>query len=125
MPRVFRFNPFLQIACAIAAGTLLGTFDPAHAVQMKPLGDLFIGVVRLMVAPIVFFTVAASLASLDNIRQFSSIGVKVLVYFEALSALALLAGFATAALLAPRNGLSPAAAAGRRTAGRGRRALAV
>ena len=104
MPRVFRFNPFLQIACAIAAGTLLGTFDPAHAVQMKPLGDLFIGVVRLMVAPIVFFTVAASLASLDNIRQFSSIGVKVLVYFEALSALALLAGFATAALLAPGTG---------------------
>jgi len=104
MQPAFRFNPVLQIACAIAAGTVLGLLDPARAVQMKPLGDLFIAVVKLMVAPIVFFTVAASLSTLDNIRQASSVGLKAFAYFEAMSALALLAGFAAAALLAPGIG---------------------
>jgi aerobic C4-dicarboxylate transport protein len=104
MRRVFRFNPFLQIACAIGAGVLLGFVDPGHAIQMKPLGDIFIGVVKLMVAPIVFFTVSSSLSTLDNIRQFRSIGIRMLAYFEALSALALLGGFAAASLLAPGTG---------------------
>jgi aerobic C4-dicarboxylate transport protein len=104
MQPAFRFNPFLQLACAIAAGILLGLFDPARAVQMKPLGDLFIAVVRLMVAPIVFFTVVSSLSTLDNIRQVSSVGIKAFAYFEAMSALALLAGFTAAALLAPGAG---------------------
>lgn len=104
MHRAFRLNPFLQIACAIAAGVVLGFVDPGHAIQMKPLGDVFIAVVKLMVAPIVFFTVSSSLSTLDNIRQFRSIGVRMLAYFEALSALALLAGFVAASLLAPGAG---------------------
>jgi aerobic C4-dicarboxylate transport protein len=104
MGRRLRFNPFLQIACAIVAGALLGFVDPAHAAQMKPLGDLFIGAVKLMVAPIVFFTVVASLSTMDNIRQFGRIGIRMIVYFEVLSALALVAGFAGAALLEPGTG---------------------
>lgn len=112
MQRAVRFNPFLQIACAILAGALLGFLDPARAVQMKPLGSLYIAVVKLMVAPIVFFTVAASLSTLDNIRQLRSVGIKMLVYFEVLSALALLAGFAAAALLAPGAGFHVASAPG-------------
>ena len=112
-----RFTPFLQLACAIAAGTLLGILDPAHAMRMKPLGDLFIAVVKLLVAPIVFFTVASSLSSLDDLRRFSRTGIKVFAYFEAMSTLALLAGFAAAALLGPGIGfpvhpLADAAAAG-------------
>jgi aerobic C4-dicarboxylate transport protein len=104
MRRRYRFHPFLQIAVAIVAGALLGFVDPVHAVQAKPLGDVFIGVVKLMVAPIVFFTVASSLSAMDNIRQFSRIGVRMIAYFEVLSTLALVAGFAAAALLAPGSG---------------------
>jgi aerobic C4-dicarboxylate transport protein len=104
MQRRHRFNPFLQIACAIIAGALLGFVDPAHAIQMKSLGDAFIGAVKLMVAPIVFFTVVTSLSAMDNIRQFSRTGIRMIAYFEALSALALVTGFAAAALLAPGTG---------------------
>jgi aerobic C4-dicarboxylate transport protein len=104
MRRRIRFNPFLQIACAIAAGALLGFVDPAHAILMKPLGALFIGAVKLMVAPIVFFTVVTSLSTMDSIRQFGRIGIRMIAYFEVLSALALVAGFAAAALLAPGDG---------------------
>jgi aerobic C4-dicarboxylate transport protein len=104
MRRRIRFNPFLQIACAIAAGALLGFVDPAHAILMKPLGALFIGAVKLMVAPIVFFTVVTSLSTMDSIRQLGRIGIRMIAYFEVLSALALVAGFAAAALLAPGDG---------------------
>jgi aerobic C4-dicarboxylate transport protein len=104
MRRRLRFNPFLQIACAIVAGALLGFVDPAHAIQAKPLGDVFIGSVKLMVAPIVFFTVVTSLSTMENIRQFGRIGIRMIAYFEVLSALALVAGFAAAALLAPGTG---------------------
>ena len=71
---------------------------------MKPLGDLFIAAVKLMVAPMVFFTVVSGLSGLDNIKQLSSAGIKALVYFEVLSALALFTGFAVAGLLAPGTG---------------------
>lgn len=104
MRQGLRFNPFLQIACAIALAALLGFLDPGRAVQMKPLGDVFIATVKIMVAPIVFCTVTTSLSTLDRLRQFRSIGIKMLAYFEALSALALLAGFAVASLLAPGTG---------------------
>jgi aerobic C4-dicarboxylate transport protein len=104
MPRRPRFHPILQIACAIVAGALLGFVDPAHAAQMKPLGDLFIGAVKLIVVPIVFFTVVTSLSTIDNFRQFGQVGIRMIVYFEALSALALGAGFAAATLLGPGTG---------------------
>lgn len=104
MRRRLRFHPFLQIACAIAAGAVLGFVDPAHAVQAKPLGDVFIGAVKLMVAPIVFFMVVSSLSAMENIRQFSRIGIRMIACFEVLSALALVAGFAVAALMAPGVG---------------------
>ncbi len=104
MLRRLRLNPFLQIACAIVAGAALGFADPVLAVGMKPLGSLFIGAVKLMVAPIVFFTVIGSLSTMDGIRQFSRIGIRMLVYFEVLSVLALAMGFAAAALLAPGIG---------------------
>jgi aerobic C4-dicarboxylate transport protein len=104
MRRRLRFHPFLQIACAIVAGALLGLVDPAHAIQLKPLGDVFIAAVKLMVAPIVFFTVVTSLSAMESIRQFSRIGIRMIVYFEVLSALALVAGFAAAAVLAPGTG---------------------
>lgn len=114
MKRPLYRNPFLQVVCAIAIGIVLGVVDPALAVRMKPLGDIFIGLVKLMVGPIIFFTVAAGMAAMGNIRQIGRIGIKALVYFELLSALALMAGLAGAWLLQPGVGfhIDPAASAG-------------
>ena len=95
---------FLLILLAIAAGALLGHFDAPHALQVKPLGELFIGAIRLLVGPLVFCTITAGLASMKNLREVGSVGFKTLLYFELLSALALLAGLAMAALLQPGAG---------------------
>jgi aerobic C4-dicarboxylate transport protein len=83
---------------------MLGAFMPELGVQMKPLGDLFISIVKLLVGPVIFFTVTSGIATMGSIRQMSRIGIKALVYFEVLSVLALLAGFAAAALLQPGAG---------------------
>ncbi len=97
-------NPFVQVLFAIAAGILLGYLWPSIAVQMKPLGDIFIRTIKLLVAPVIFFTVASGLAAIGDIRRLGSVGIKAVVCFEALSLLALLAGLAGAHLLQPGAG---------------------
>jgi aerobic C4-dicarboxylate transport protein len=97
-------SPFVQVLCAIALGIVLGVADPALAVRMKPLGDLFVSLIRLLIGPIVFFTLASGMPAMGGIRQVGRVGIKALVYFELMSALALLAGLAGAWLLQPGAG---------------------
>lgn len=94
-------NPFLQVGCAIAAGAVLGILDPALAVQMKPLGDLFIRAIRWLIGPVIFFTVAAAIPALRGMGGFGRVGLKTLLCFEALSLLSLAAGLIAGNLLQP------------------------
>ena len=97
-------SPFFQILAAIAGGIVFGLWKPPLAVAMHPLGTVFITIIKLMVVPLIFFTVSGGIAGIGQLKQLGRIGIKALLYFEALSALSLMTGIAAALLLQPGVG---------------------
>lgn len=89
---------------AIVCGALLGHVEPDIAVKMKPLGDWFISAARILVVPVVFCTVTLGVAGLGRGGKTGRFGLKVLIYFEAVSVLALVFGMLVAWLLEPGSG---------------------
>ena len=91
---------YLQVLIAIAAGVVLGHFFPDAGKAMKPLGDGFIALIRMMIAPLIFCTVVHGIASMSDLKKVGRIGVKALLYFEAVSTFALALGLYAAVLIA-------------------------
>lgn len=104
MKKPFRCDPSLQILYAVAAGIVLGYVAPARAVALRPLGDLFVDLTRLLVGPIMFCTVACGIGAMRDMRQLGEAGIKAMLYFESVSLLALASGLAGAWLLQPGAG---------------------
>ncbi|CCD29705.1 Aerobic C4-dicarboxylate transport protein [Candidatus Glomeribacter gigasporarum BEG34] len=92
---------YIQVLFAIAAGIALGTAAPEFAVQMKPLGDAFIKLIKMVIGPVVFCTVVSGIAGMQNMKQVGRVSGKALLYFETISTLALLIGLGAAHLLKP------------------------
>lgn len=82
----------MQVLTAIALGIALGHFYPEIGTQLKPLGDGFIKLIKMIIAPIIFCTVVHGIASMQNLKQVGSVGVKALIYFEILTTIALAIG---------------------------------
>jgi len=101
---------YVQVLIAIAAGILLGTFWPHWAIELKPLGDGFIKLVRLFIAPIVFCTVVTGIAGMAQLKEVGKAGGLALLYFEAVSTLALLIGLVVVNVLRPGAGVNADAA---------------
>src|SRR5258706_9556869 len=101
-----RNNITLQVLLAIVAAIVLGKLDPKLALAMKPLGDLFIKLIRMAIAPIVFLCVSTGVAHIGDIRKVGRIGMKALVYFELVTTLALAIGLASVALFKPGGGVN-------------------
>jgi len=113
MPRrPFYTNLYFQVLVAIAIGVVLGVVDPATAAAMKPLGDGFIKLVKMLIAPIVFTTVVVGIAHMGEMKDVGRIGLRALVYFEVVSSVALVIGLVVVTVLKPGAGLNfdPAAA---------------
>ena len=108
---------WLLVLVAIAAGAVLGWLQPALGVQLKPLGDGFIALIRMMIGPVVFCTVVHGIASMGDLTKAGRIGLKALLYFEVVSTFALVLGLVAGHLLHPGVGFvaQPAAAAGLKT----------
>ena len=88
-----RLGPlWLQVLVAIALGVVVGLVAPSAGVALKPLGDAFIKLIRLTLAPIVFGTVVVGIARMGDMREVGRVGLKALVYFEVVSTVALLLG---------------------------------
>jgi aerobic C4-dicarboxylate transport protein len=96
---------YVQVLIAIAAGILLGHFYPGLGVKMKPFSDGFITLVRAVVPPIIFATVAVGIAKMGDMRRVGIVGLRALIYFEVVSTLALFIGLAVGNLLQPGAGL--------------------
>jgi aerobic C4-dicarboxylate transport protein len=92
------------VLIAIAAGILLGAFYPSLAVDMKPLSDAFITLIRAFVPPIIFATVAVGIAKMGDMRRVGVVGLRAIIYFEVVSTLALLIGLAVGNLVQPGAG---------------------
>jgi aerobic C4-dicarboxylate transport protein len=95
---------YLWVLVAVAVGALLGLYAPSLGIAMKPLGDGFIKLIRMLVAPIVFTTVVLGIAQMKNLGQVGRVGLKAVAYFEVLSTLALVLGVVVANVLRPGDG---------------------
>jgi aerobic C4-dicarboxylate transport protein len=102
---------YLQVLIAIVVGVLVGYYFPDAGKAMKPLGDGFIALIRMMIAPVIFCTVVHGIASMSDLKKIGRIGVKTLFYFEAVSTLALVIGLLMGKILQPGVGfnIDPAA----------------
>ena len=96
---------YAQVIVAIIIGVILGHFWPQTGAAMKPLGDGFIRLIRMIIAPIIFGTVVVGIAKMGDMRSVGRIGVKALVYFEAVSTLALLIGLVVINVYEPGVGI--------------------
>src|SRR5207249_2808874 len=97
---------YFQVLVAIAAGVLLGILWPHLAQSLKPLGDGFIKLIRLLIAPIIFCTVVTGIAGMAKLRDVGKAGGLALVYFELVTSLALLIGLLVVNVLKPGVGVN-------------------
>src|SRR3984885_15346852 len=97
---------WLQVAIGIALGVLIGALFPHAAILLKPLGDGFIKLIRMTLAPIVFGTVVVGIARMGDLKEAGRVGAKALVYFEALSTVSLLIGMVAVDVLRPGAGMN-------------------
>ncbi|WP_424540431.1 dicarboxylate/amino acid:cation symporter [Sinorhizobium medicae] len=96
---------YVQVLAAIAAGILLGHFYPDIGTQLKPLGDAFIRLVKMIIAPVIFLTVATGIAGMTDLAKVGRVAGKAMIYFLAFSTLALLVGLVVANLVQPGAGM--------------------
>jgi aerobic C4-dicarboxylate transport protein len=97
---------YIQVLIAIALGVLLGWYDPATGKSMKWLGDAFIGLIKMMIAPIIFCTIVHGIASIGDLKKVGRVGLKALVYFEVVSTIALLIGVLVGEVIRPGAGFN-------------------
>lgn len=100
-----RNSLYLQVLVAIGLGVTIGHFWPDFGASLKPLGDGFIKLVKMLIAPIIFATVVVGLAGMGDLKKVGRVGAKALLYFEIVSTLALVIGLVVANVFAPGAGL--------------------
>ena len=91
-PRPFYRHLYFQVIVAIVLGALIGHFWPDIGVELKPLGDAFIKLVKMIIAPVIFLTIATGLAGMGSLRGVGAVAGKAFAYFFFFSTLALIVG---------------------------------
>jgi aerobic C4-dicarboxylate transport protein len=97
---------WVQVLVGTALGALVGWLWPQLGADLKPLGDAFIKLVKMAIAPVIFCTVAAGIARMGDLKAFGRLGVRTLVYFEVVSTFALVIGLAVGTVLHPGAGFN-------------------
>ena len=97
---------YLQVVVAIVIGVLLGHFYPQAGEAMKPLGDGFIKLIKMMIAPIIFCTVVVGIAGMEDMKKVGKTGGLALLYFEVVSSIALVVGLVIVNVVQPGAGMN-------------------
>src|SRR6266446_10667313 len=97
---------YVQVLVAIALGVAVGHFWPATAVEMKPLGDGFIKLIKMVIALVIFCTVVSGISGMQDMKKVGRVGGKALLYFEAVSTLALITGLIVGNVMQPGRGFN-------------------
>ncbi len=97
---------YFQVIIAIIAGILLGKFYPEMGEKMKPLGDGFIKLVKMIIAPVIFITLTLGIAHMTDLKKVGRIAIKAMIYFFTFSTLALIIGLIVGNILQPGHGLN-------------------
>src|ERR1700752_134766 len=95
---------YVQVLFAIFCGVMLGIYSPGDATAMKPLGDGFIKLIKMIIAPVIFCTVVAGIAGMQDMKKIGRVGGKALLYFEVISTFALAIGRLVANIVKPGAG---------------------
>ncbi len=101
---------YAQVLVAIVLGVMVGYVWPAFGIRLQPLGDGFIKLIKMLIAPIIFTTVVAGLAGMGDLKKVGRVGLKALVYFEVMTTFALIIGLVVANVFAPGAGVHATAA---------------
>ncbi len=104
-PPLYR-SLYFQVITAIILGVLLGHYYPESGAAMKPLGDGFIKLIKMMIAPIIFCTVVVGIAGMEDMKKVGKTGGMALLYFEVVSTLALIIGLVVVNVLQPGAGMN-------------------
>ncbi|WP_411374497.1 C4-dicarboxylate transporter DctA [Arthrobacter sp. MPF02] len=97
---------FFQILIAVVAGVLLGHFWPDLGSQLRPLGDGFIKLIKMIIAPLIFLVIVTGISAVGDVKAVGRVGVKALVYFTAATLFALVFGLVVANIVQPGAGLN-------------------
>src|SRR3979490_36105 len=97
---------YIQVLIAIALGILIGYFYPDLGKALKPLGDGFIALIKMMIAPVIFCTVVHGISSMGDLKRVGRVGLKALIYFEVVSTVALASGLIAGEVLQPGAGFN-------------------
>lgn len=100
-------HPNLLILIAAACGALVGWLDPKTGADSRVLADAFIGLVKMVIGPIIFLFISTGIAQVGDLRKVGRIGLKALIYFEVMTAMALCLGFVVGDVLQPGAGVAP------------------
>jgi len=106
MIRRFFGKLYVQVLIGVTAGVILGVFAPNIGTDLKPLGDVFIKLIKMVFAPIIFATVVLGIARMENMKELGRVGVRALIYFEVLSTFALALGLLVVNLVEPGQGMN-------------------
>ncbi|NYI08235.1 C4-dicarboxylate transporter DctA [Allostreptomyces psammosilenae] len=96
---------YVWVLTAIAAGILVGYLWPSFATGLEPLGSMFVSLIKMVIAPVIFLTVVSGIAGVDDLRKVGRVGVKALVYFEVVSTVALVLGLVAVNIFRPGDGV--------------------
>jgi aerobic C4-dicarboxylate transport protein len=105
MPRIHK-NLTFQVLVAIAAGVALGVGAPDVARKMKPVGDTFVNLVKMVIAPVVFLTIVLGIANMHDLKRVGRVGGKALLYFEIVTTFSLAIGLVVVNVIKPGQGLA-------------------
>jgi aerobic C4-dicarboxylate transport protein len=97
---------YIQVLIAVVIGICVGHFYPKTGIALKPLGDAFVSLIRMMIAPVIFCVIVQGIASMSDLKSVGKVGVKALVYFEIVSTIALVIGIVVGLLFHPGAGLN-------------------
>ncbi|WP_326536338.1 dicarboxylate/amino acid:cation symporter [Pseudorhodoferax sp.] len=106
VPQPFYKSLYFQVITAIVIGVLLGHFWPETGASMKPLGDGFIKLIKMIIAPIIFCTVVVGIAGMEDMKRVGKTGGMALLYFEIVSTIALVVGLVVINILKPGEGMN-------------------
>ena len=96
---------YVQVLIGIVLGVLAGWLFPSFAPAAKIISDTFINMIRMVIAPVIFFTIVSGIAGAGDMRKVGRVGLKSLIYFEVVTTLALIIGLVTANLIKPGAGV--------------------
>jgi len=97
---------YFQVLIGIIAGIIVGYSIPSFAPAAKLISDTFINMIRMVIAPVIFFTVVAGIAGAGDLKKVGRVGIKALVYFEVVTTIALIIGLVVANLVKPGEGIA-------------------